>query len=92
MPTEPVTAAEEPAAEEPMLDWADQQLAALRPRYPQWDICVVRIYTPKHTVWCARPAGTSMAMINADSPESLIVEIRQQEDRARLGRMTPRCR
>jgi hypothetical protein len=77
MPTEPVT-----TAEEPILDWADQQLAALRPRYPQWDLWVVHIYMPKHTAWCARPAGTSIATINADSPESLIAEIRQQEDRA----------
>jgi len=38
-------------------DWTDRQLAMLRPKYPHWDLWVVHVYQPKHTVWCARPKG-----------------------------------
>lgn len=62
-----------------MRDWAEQQLAILRPMYPRWDIWVVRLATARQTVWCARPEGTPVATINADSPEALITEIREQE-------------
>lgn len=60
-------------------DWADEQLAMLRPKYPRWDIWCVRTLKPKGTVWCARPKGSPVATINADSPESLIAQIREQE-------------
>jgi hypothetical protein len=60
-------------------DWTDRQLAMLRPKYPHWDLWVVHVYQPKHTVWCARPTGTPVATINADSPEALIAEIAEQE-------------
>ena len=50
----------------------------LRPKYPRWDLWVVRTW-PKGTVWCARPVGSPVATINADSPESLIAQIREQE-------------
>jgi hypothetical protein len=60
-------------------DWADQQLAMLRPLYPRWDIWTVRIATARQTVWCARPKGTPTATINTHSPEALIAEIREQE-------------
>ena len=62
-----------------MISWADQQLALLRPRYPNWDIWTVRTLIPSGYVWCARPTGTPVATINADSPEALIAEIREQE-------------
>ena len=62
-----------------MRDWADQQLAILRPKYPAWDIWVVRLGCGRGSIWCARPAGTKVATINADSPEALIAEIREQE-------------
>jgi hypothetical protein len=58
--------------------WTDQQLAMLRPLYPEWDLWAVRCW-PKHTVWCARPKGTPVATINADSPEELIAAIAEQE-------------
>jgi hypothetical protein len=61
-------------------DWAEQQLAVLRPKYPDWDLWTVRILVPKRTVWCARPKGSPVATINADSPEALIAEIREQEN------------
>jgi hypothetical protein len=62
-----------------MMDWADQQLAILRPMYPCWDIWTVRLTTARQTVWCARPKGSAVATINVDSPEALIAEIREQE-------------
>ena len=60
------------------MSWADQTLATLRPNYPQWDLW----YVPKvygSPVWCARPKGTPTATINTDSPESLIIQIAEQE-------------
>ena len=63
-----------------MQSWTDQQLALLRSRYPDWDLWTVRsIYPKPSTTWCARPTGTAVATINADSPEALIAEIREQE-------------
>ena len=44
-----------------------------------WDLWVVRYATMRQTAWCARPKGTPVATINADSPEALIAEIREQE-------------
>jgi len=55
--------------------WEDRQLDQLRPKYPGWDIWIVPILQPPHTVWCARPKGTPVATINVDSPEALIEEI-----------------
>jgi hypothetical protein len=64
-----------------MKSWADQQLAILRPNYPQWDLWAVRCW-PNHTVWCARPVGHPVATINTDSPEHLVEMIREQEQDA----------
>ena len=61
--------------------WVDQQLAILRPNYPDWDLWVVHaVYGPD--TWCARPKGSPIATINTDSPEHLIEAIRQQEHEA----------
>jgi hypothetical protein len=62
----------------PVESWEDNQLAILRPKYPEWDIWIVPCYIGP-AVWCARPAGHLVATINTDSPEHLIEEIRQQE-------------
>jgi hypothetical protein len=62
-----------------MQSWADQQLAILRPQYPDWDLWIVRMLIPGGTVWCARPKGHPVATINADSPEHLVAKIREQE-------------
>ena len=35
------------------------------------------VYGPD--MWCARPKGPPIATINADSPEAMIAEIREQE-------------
>ena len=51
----------------------------LRPLYPGWDLWAVRYATMRQTAWCARPKGTPVATINADSPEALIAEIAEQE-------------
>ena len=66
-----------------MIDWASEQLAMLCPMYPGWDLWAVRsIYPRPSTTWCARPKGSPIATINADSPEHLIEEIRRQEHEA----------
>lgn len=61
------------------MDWADQQLAILRPKYPAWEIWVVRLGCRRGTIWCARPAGTEVATINAETPEELVAKIAEQE-------------
>jgi hypothetical protein len=64
-----------------MQSWTDQQLALLRPRYPGWEIWAVRSISPKpFTTWCARPKGSPIATINANSPEHLVEMIREQEE------------
>jgi hypothetical protein len=66
-----------------MNDWADEQLAMLRPRYPDWDIWHVRYVYPKPRLsWHARPKGSPVATINADSPEELVAAIAEQEGAA----------
>jgi len=62
-----------------MRSWDDQQLAILRPKYPAWDIWVVRLGCRRGSIWCARPAGTDVATINVESPEELIAAIAEQE-------------
>jgi hypothetical protein len=63
--------------------WDERQLELLRPKYPAWELWAVRTIYPKpFTTWCARPVGHPVATINADSPERLIEEIRQQEQDA----------
>jgi len=62
-----------------MLDWADQQLALLRPNYEgRWDIWFVRLY-PTGTSWHARPIGARCATIHASTPEELVTAIREQD-------------
>ena len=62
-----------------MKSWADRQLDVLRPLYPGWDLWVVPLCGRRGWAWCARPAGSAVATVNADSPESLITAIREQE-------------
>lgn len=62
-----------------MQSWADKQLAALRPNYPDWEIWIVPLY-PVGETWCARPVGHPVATINSDSPEHLVAEIQRQEE------------
>jgi hypothetical protein len=61
-----------------MTDWADDQLALLRPNYPDWDLWFVRLY-PTGTSWHAKPGGERCATIHADSPEELVAAIAEQE-------------
>lgn len=62
----------------PATSFADQQLAILRPRYPEWFIWYVPVY-PNGYVWCARPAGSEVATINEGSPEELVAAIAEAE-------------
>ncbi len=61
--------------------WDEEQLALIRPNYPEWDLWIVPCYMAP-TVWCAKPKGASIATINAGSREHLVGEIRQQEQKA----------
>jgi hypothetical protein len=63
-----------------MIGYAARQLALLRPVYAdRWDIWYVLCF-PNGYVWCAKPAGTPVATINASSPEELIAAIRRAEE------------
>jgi hypothetical protein len=70
-----------------MKSWAHEQLAMLQPLYEGWDLWIVPHY-PNSYVWCARPAGTPLATINAGSPEELVRMIAEQET-AQEGLLTP---
>ena len=61
--------------------WDEEQLALIRPNYPEWEIWVVPRYC-QTTVWCARPKGSPIATINTDTPEHLVEMIREQEQDA----------
>ena len=61
-----------------MQSWADHQKARLSREHPEWDVWYVPNY-PTGQTWCARPKGSPIATINADSPEHLIEMIREQE-------------
>lgn len=52
-----------------VVDWAEQQLALLRPQYEgRWELWFVRLY-PTGTSWHARPVGERCATIHAETPE-----------------------
>jgi hypothetical protein len=58
--------------------YVDQQLAILRPKYPGWDLWVVRVVYGSD-VWCAKRKDRRTAEINTDSPEHLVAEIAKLE-------------
>jgi hypothetical protein len=63
-----------------MESWVDTQLALLRSRYAgKWDIWFVPKGPAQGYWWCAKPAGTATATINAGSPEELVKMIGEQE-------------
>jgi len=53
-------------------------LAALKPRFPAWDIWYVRSLGVGYS-WHARPAGAPKATLNADSPDELAALISELE-------------
>ena len=61
-----------------MNSWADEQLVALKPRFPAWDIWYVRSLGVGYS-WHARPAGAPKATLNADSPDELAALISELE-------------
>lgn len=61
--------------------WAEQQLEILRKTYAdRWHIWVVHRYVGG-TLWCAKPAGASIALLHADQPEHLVEYIAEAEAR-----------
>jgi hypothetical protein len=65
-----------------MQTWADEQLAILRGRNPQWDIWYVAKFPIGYT-WCARRKGEQVSSIQVDSPDAMTAAI--------LVAGTPRC-
>jgi hypothetical protein len=66
-----------------MLSWAEEVLAGLQPIYEgHWDLWIVPLYPTGHC-WCAKPAGTGTATVNAGTPEQLVAAIAaaEQSDR-----------
>ena len=62
-----------------MIDWASDQLALLKPQYEgRFELWFVRLY-PTGASWHARPAGTEIATIHAETPEELVAAIAEQE-------------
>ncbi len=59
--------------------YEDRQLALLRPNYPRWDIWFVRSAVGRYVTWHARPAGSPVATVHADTPERLIELIGELE-------------
>jgi hypothetical protein len=61
------------------MDWAEQQLAVLRPQYEGlWCIWFVR-HLYAGTTWHARPAGTDVAAVCAPSPDELAAAIADRQ-------------
>jgi hypothetical protein len=62
--------------------WADEQLAALRERHPDWDLWHVPSHTgPAHGAWCARPAGAMTATCQGPTPDEITQAITDYEAR-----------
>lgn len=62
------------------MGWAEEQLATLRENYVgRWDLWIVHRYQPRGVIWCAKPAGASIALLHADKPEDLVEYIAEAE-------------
>ncbi len=62
--------------------WADQQLAALRARFPDWDFWHVPTHCgPAAGTWCARPAAAMIATCHGYTPDEIARSITEFEAR-----------
>ncbi len=62
--------------------WADQQLAALRARFPDWDFWYVPTHCgPAAGTWCARPNGAMIATCHGYTPDEIARSITEFEAR-----------
>jgi hypothetical protein len=61
--------------------WADQQLASLRERYPEWDFWYVPSFMGSFDAWCAKPSGAMIATCRGHTPDGIAGEV----DRFQIG-------
>jgi hypothetical protein len=54
----------------PASDWIEEELKIIRPKFPKWELWVVRNVVRPYT-WCARPEGAEVSTIRVHSPEEL---------------------
>lgn len=62
-----------------VLDYAQTQLALLRPLWPDFDLWVVYCTRPAPDLYCARRKGEATACVNAGSPDELIKALAELE-------------
>lgn len=55
-----------------VVDYAQTQLALLRPLWPGFDLWVVYCTRPAPDLYCARRKGEATECVNTDSPEALV--------------------
>ena len=62
--------------------WADQQLAALREKHPDWDFWHVPTYAgPTCGTFCAKPAAAMIATCHGDDPWDVDRDVADYEAR-----------
>ena len=62
--------------------WADQQLAALRERHPDWDLWHVPTHNgPAARTWCAKPTAAMIATCHGYTPDEITRSIIEFEAR-----------
>jgi hypothetical protein len=62
-----------------MQTWADAQRERLREIHQTFDVWYVSRFPAKGYTWHARPKGTGVATISADSPDDLDAALRAAE-------------
>jgi hypothetical protein len=59
-------------------DWTEEALKTIRPRFPKWQLWVVRNAVRPYT-WCARPESADVSTIRVHSPEELVAALQAEE-------------
>jgi hypothetical protein len=59
-------------------DWTEEELKIIRPKFPKWELWVVKTAVRPYT-WCARPEGADVSTIRVHSPEELVTALEAEE-------------